>query len=81
MTFKDRTAPSGHGESSDGAKVITVDKEQAINSPQRKGRRVLLWRCRAESIRDGGQVYSLQGVNETGTEEFLSETMLGSWGR
>lgn len=58
--------------------VITVDKEQVMNSPQRRGRRVLLG---AESIGDRGKVYSLQGVNETGTEKFLSKTMLGSWGR
>lgn len=60
--------------------VLTVDKEQVMNSPQRRGRRVLLGRCRAESTGDRGKVYSLQGVNETGTEKFPSKTMLGSWG-
>lgn len=56
--------------------VIKVDKEQVMNSPQRRGRRVLFG---AESI--GDKVYSLQAVNETGTEKFPSQTMLGSRGR
>lgn len=61
--------------------LITVDKEQVMNSPQRRGRRVLLGSCRAESTGDRGEVYSLQGVNETGTGKFPSKTMLGSCGR